>query len=136
MTRRPALFAAAAALCVTLCAALTLPHAAQAQAAPTPPTDGVTIVIPLNGVGASREASVKAMQAVQAVVRKMPGLIDEVLMENKNPASKPSHVHVMRWREQKYWEGVFANPEFQKVFQANSAYLAVVDSAGIYTPVK
>jgi quinol monooxygenase YgiN len=131
MIRRHALFAAAA-----LCSALAPPHAALAQATPATPADGVTIVIPLNGVGASREASVKAMQAVQAVVRKLPGLIDEVLMENKNPANKPSHVHVMRWREQKNWEAVFTNPEFQKVFQASSAFLAVVDSAGIYTPVK
>ncbi len=52
--------------------------------------------------------------------RKQPGLIDEVLMAHKNPANKPSHMHVMRWREQKHWEAVFANPEFQKVLQANS----------------
>ena len=128
MSRRLALSAAA-----TLCAALALPHAALAQ---PKPVEGVTIVIPLNAIGASRDASVKAMQAIVAVVRKQPGLIEEVLMENKNPANKPSHVHVMRWREQKNWEAVFANPEFQTVFQANSASLSVVDGAGIYTPVK
>ncbi len=128
MSRRHTFFAAA-----VLGSALALPDAAFAQAKPT---EGVTIVIPLNAIGASREASVKAMQAVQAVVRQQPGLIDEVLMENKNPANKPSHVHVMRWREQKSWETVFANPEFQKVFQANTGLLSVVDSAGIYTPVK
>jgi quinol monooxygenase YgiN len=129
MSRRHTFFVAA----VLLCSALALPRTALAQAKPA---EGVTIVIPLNAIGASREASVKAMQAVQAVVRQQPGLIDEVLMENKNPANKPSHVHVMRWREQKSWEAVFANAEFQKVFQANSALLALVDSAGIYTPVK
>jgi quinol monooxygenase YgiN len=128
MNLRHALFATAA-----LCSALLLPQAALAQAKPT---EGVTIVIPLNGIGASREASLKAMKAVQAVVRKQPGLIEEVLMENKNPTNKPSHVHVMRWREQKNWEAVFTDPEFQKVFQANSGFIAVVDSAGIYTPVK
>jgi quinol monooxygenase YgiN len=128
MNLRHALFATAA-----LCSALMLPHAALAQAKPA---EGVTIVIPLNGIGASREASLKAMKAVQAVVRKQPGLIEEVLMENKNPANKPSHVHVMRWREQKNWEAVFTAPEFQKAFQANSGFIAVVDSAGIYTPVK
>ncbi len=128
MSRRHALFAAA-----TLCSALALPHTVLAQARPT---EGVTIVIPLSGVGASREASVKAMQAVQTVVRKQPGLIDEVLMESKNPATKPSHVHVMRWRDQKDWEAVFVNPEFQNVFRANTPYLTVVDSASFYTPVK
>ena len=128
MYRRHTLFAAAA-----LCSALALPQAASAQATPA---DGMTIVIQLNAIGPSREASVNSMKAVAAVVRKQPGLIDEVLMESKNPATKPSHVHVMRWREQKYWEAVFANPEFQKVLQAQSATLAVVDSAGLYTPVK
>ena len=128
MSRRFALSAAA-----SLCAALALPQAAMAQ---PKPAEGVTIVIPLNAIGASRETSVKAMQAIVAVVRKQPGLIEEVLMENKIPANKPSHVHVMRWREQKNWEAVFANPEFQSVFQAASASISVVDGAGIYTPVK
>ncbi len=126
MRSRHSLFAA-------LCLALMLPNAALAQAQPA---DSVTIVIPLNSVGASREASVKAMQAVQAVVRKQAGLIDEVLLENKNPANKPSHVHVMRWRALKNFEGMAANTEFQNVLRANSAALAVADSAGIYTPVK
>ena len=128
MRRRHALFIAA-----VLGYAFALQQTAVAQ--PKPP-EGVTIVIPLNSIGASREASVKAMQAVQAVVRKQPGLIEEVLMENKNLANKPTHVHVMRWRDQKNWEAVFTNPDFQKVMQANSAYLTVVDGASIYTPVK
>ena len=128
MTRRHNLFAT-----VALASALALPQAALAQ---PKPAEGITIVIPLNAIGAWREASVKAIQVVQTGVRQQPGLIDDVLMENKNPANKPSHVHVMRWREQKNWEAVFANPEFQKALQANSAFLAVVDGAGIYIPVK
>lgn len=99
-------------------------------------SDGITIVIPINAIGPSHEASVKAMKAIIAVVRKQPGLISETLMENKNPSNKPSHVHVTRWREQKNWEAMFANTEFQKVFQANSAYVTVNDGAGIFTPVK
>ena len=82
MTRRHNLFAT-----VALASALALPQAALAQ---PKPAEGITIVIPLNAIGASREASVKAMQAVQAVVRQQP----------------------------------------------NSAFLAVVDDAGIYIPVK
>lgn len=112
-------------------AVLPAPALAKVQA-----VKGITIVIPLNATGSSREASVRAMKAVVEVIRKQPGLIDEVLMESKNPDSKPSHVHVLHWRAQKDWEAVFANPEFQKAIQDNSAYLAVSGGASIYTPVK
>jgi quinol monooxygenase YgiN len=96
----------------------------------------VTIVIPLAAAaGKSRDEVVKAMQNIVAVIRKQPGLIDEVLMENKNPANKPTHVHVTRWREMKNWEMVFANADFQKAMAANAGFFAV-DGASIYTPVK
>lgn len=117
-----------------LAIAVTLPNMASAQTKVSPP--GITIVIPITAIGASREASVKGMQAVVAVIRKQPGLIDEVLMESQNPASKPSHVHVMHWREQKNWEMVFVNPDFRKVMKDNAAVLTVADGASIYTPVK
>ena len=108
---------------------------AQAQTKPAT-TEGVTIVIPLvAAAGKSRDDVLKAMRNIVAVIRKQPGLIDEVLLENKNPANKPSHVHVTRWREQKNWESVFANAEFQQALNANVAFFTV-DGAGIYIPVK
>ena len=116
-------------------AAIGMLSSAQAQTKPAAP-EGVTIVIPLAAAaGKSRDEVVKAMQNIVAVIRKQPGLIDEVLMENKNPANKPTHVHVTRWREQKNWEAVFTNAEFQQAINANVAFFAV-DAAGIYTPVK
>ena len=120
---------------LVLAAAAGMAPTAQSQTQPAAP-EGVTIVIPLAAAsGKSRADVVKAMQNIVAVIRKQPGLIDEVLMENKNPANKPTHVHVTRWREQKYWEAVFANAEFQQEMNANAAFFAV-DGAGIYTPVK
>ncbi|MET3134071.1 heme-degrading monooxygenase HmoA [Oxalobacteraceae bacterium GrIS 1.11] len=113
---------------------LVLPSLGHAQAKDS--AEGVTIVIPINEIGSSHEASVKAMQAIAAVVRKQPGLIAETLLENKNPANKPSHVHVTRWREQKNWTAVFNSAEFQQVFHANSAYIAVSDGAAIFVPMK
>ena len=116
-------------------AAIGMLSSAQAQTKPAAP-EGLTIVIPLAAAaGKSRTDVLKAMQNVVAVIRKQPGLIDEVLLENKNPANKPSHVHVTRWREQKNWEAVFTNAEFQQAFNANLAFFTV-DGAGIYTPVK
>ena len=127
MSRRHILISAVA-------TAVTLPNMALAQTKAS--ALGITIVIPITAIGESREAAVKGMQAVVAVIRKQPGLIDEVLMENRNPANKPSHVHVMRWREQKNWEAVFVNPDFRKVMKDNAAVLTVADGASIYTPVK
>ena len=129
MIRRHALFAP-----VAMFVALSAAPSAFAQTKSL--ADGVTVVIPINATGASREASVKAMKAIAAVVEKQPGLIEAILMEHRNPANKPSHVHVMRWKEMKNWEAVHGNAEFQKVLQANSATVQVQDGAGVYTPVK
>lgn len=103
-----------------------------AQTKPTAP-DGVMIVIPLAAAaGKDRNDVVKAMQSVVAVIRKQPGLLDEVLMENRNPTNKPSHVHVTRWRELKNWETVFADAEFQKAM-ASSSGLFTVEGAQVST---
>lgn len=106
----------------------------QAQTKPAP--EGVTIMIPLNAHGASREASLKAMQSIASLVRKQPGLLDDQLLENNNPANHPSHMHVTRWREPKNWEAVFSNQEFLKALQAHSAQVTVADGAGIYLPAR
>lgn len=120
---------------LALVMASSVASTALAQAQPAA-LEGVTIVIPLAAAdGKSRADVVKAMRNMVAVIRKQPGLIDEVLMENKNPANKPTHVHVTRWRDQKNWEAVFTNPEFQQAMSANAAFFNV-DGAGIYTPVK
>ena len=116
-------------------AAIGMLSSAQAQTKPAAP-EGVTIVIPLAAAaGKSRDDVLNAMRNIVAVIRKQPGLIDEVLLENKNPADKPSHVHMTRWREQKNWEAVFTNAEFQQAINANVAFFTV-DGEGIYTPVK
>ena len=120
---------------MALTTAIGAVSSAQAQSSPAAP-EGVTIVIPLAAAsGKSRDDVVKAMQNIVAVIRKQPGLPDEVLMENKNLANKPPHVHVTRWRELKNWEMVFANADFQKAMAANAGFFTV-DGAGIYTPVK
>lgn len=129
MIRRLALISA---ISMTAVSAVTTTAFAQTK----PQDEGLTIVIPLNATGSSREASVKGMKAVADVVRKQPGFIDGVLMEHKNSANKPSHVHVTRWRDMKNWEAVFLNTEFQNALKANASVLQVQDAAGIYTPVK
>jgi len=96
----------------------------------------VTIVQPFDAAPGKNPADVyKAMQNMVTAIRKMPGLVDDVILENKNPAIKPTHVHVMRWKDQKSWEGMFANAEFQKAIKENVGYFSV-DAAGIFTPMK
>lgn len=96
----------------------------------------VTIVQPFDAAPGKNPAEVyKAMQNMANAVRKMPGLVDDVVLENKNPAIKPTHVHVMRWKDQKSWEAMFSNAEFQKAIRDNASYF-VVDAAGIFTPMK
>jgi quinol monooxygenase YgiN len=96
----------------------------------------ITIVQPFDAAPGKNPADVyKAMQNMANAVRQMPGLVDDVVLENKNPAIKPTHVHVMRWKDQKSWEGMFSNPVFQKAIKDNASYFAV-DAAGIFTPMK
>jgi heme-degrading monooxygenase HmoA len=96
----------------------------------------ITIVQPFDAAPGKAPADVyKAMQNMANAVRKMPGLVDDVVLENKNPGIKPTHVHVMRWKDQKSWEAMFSNAEFQKAIKDNASYF-VVDAAGIFTPMK
>jgi heme-degrading monooxygenase HmoA len=96
----------------------------------------VTIAQPIAVVAGKNPAEVyEAMQNMSDVIRKIPGLVNDVVLENKNPEIKPSYVHVMRWKDQKSWEAMFANLEFQKAIKNNAGYF-VVDGAGIYTPMK
>ena len=96
----------------------------------------VTIVQPFDAAPGKNPAEVyKAMQNMANAVRKMPGLVEDVVLENKNPSIKPTHVHVMRWKDQKSWEAMFSNAEFQKAIKENASFFAV-DAAGIFTPMK
>lgn len=97
---------------------------------------GTTIVQTFEPAPGKSPADVyKAMMNIAVAIRKMPGLVDDVVLENKNPDHKPSHMHVMRWKEQKNWEAMFSNAEFQKTIRDNAGYFKV-DGAGIFTPVK
>jgi heme-degrading monooxygenase HmoA len=96
----------------------------------------VTIVQPIAVIPGKNPAEVyKAMQNMAGAIRKMPGLVNDVVLENKNPAISPAYVHVMRWKDQKSWEAMFANADFQKAIKINAGYFAI-DAAGIYTPMK
>jgi len=75
------------------------------------------------------------MQNMVNAIRKIPGLVDDVVLENKSPAIKPTHVHVIRWMDQKSWEGMFANAEFQKTIKENARFFSI-DAAGTFTPMK
>lgn len=121
----------------TVSLTLAFASAGQAQSINSPASMGTTTIVQAFDAapGKSSAEVYKAMYNMVSTIRKMPGLVDDVVLENKNPANKPSHVHVMRWRDQKSWEQMFASAEFQKAIKENASYF-VVDAAGIFTPVK
>lgn len=95
----------------------------------------VTIAQPFEVAPGKNPAEVrKAMLAMASVIRKMPGLVDDVVLENKSTANQPSHVHVMRWKDQRSWESMFGNADFQKALRENATYFKV-DAARIFTPM-
>lgn len=123
---------------VALCAlGLSFAMGSQAQSVNTSASaTGTTIVQSFEPAAGKNAADVyKAMMNMVTAIRKMPGLVDDVVLENKNPANKPTHVHVMRWKDQKSWEAMFSNAEFQKTVKENVAYFKV-DAANIFVPVK
>jgi quinol monooxygenase YgiN len=123
---------------VTVCAlGIALGSAAVAEGINTPQSmKVVTIVQPFDAAPGKDPAEVyKAMQNMVTAIRKMPGLVDDVVLESKNMSVKPTHVHVMRWKNQKSWEAMFSDPKFQQTIKDNAGYF-VVDAAGIFTPMK
>jgi heme-degrading monooxygenase HmoA len=123
---------------IVLCAGLlAVGVSAQAQATKEAAAKpGVTIVQPVNMLaGKDPVASRKAVEHIRATIQKMPGFIEDEMLMNKNPANKPSHVHVMRWQDQKNWEAMFSNVEFQKAVKEAVKYVEV-DGALLYVPVK
>ena len=118
-----------------LLAPLGVVTAVQAQPKPLA-ENGLTIVVPFVPVaGKNREDVVKAMKNVAAVIRRQPGVIDDVLMEARSPANNPAFVHVARWRERKHWDALFSNPEVIQAMKANAGFFTL-DGAGVYIPLE
>ncbi len=109
---------------------------ASAQTTETTRGNPLTIVIPISVNKSSPAAeTTAALKATQAFIKQQPGLIDEQLMESKNPDAKPSHVHVTRWKNLASWENLFSNPEFNALnAKYHNAY--TIDAAQLYLPVK
>lgn len=110
--------------------------AASAQAVPA--LDDPNTVVTVMQFSA-RSAGVRAqlqerMGAIRDYIRKQPGYIENVLMENRNPASKPEFVGVSRWKSFKDWEALWLKPEFQKLVAAAGEVGDI--NPGTYSPIK
>lgn len=98
----------------------TLPVLALAAASPvalTAPLDDPNSVITVMQFSARNEAfrtELKMrMAAMRDHLRTQPGLLENALFENRNPAAKPHYVGVSRWKTFKNWESLWLNPETQ-----------------------
>jgi len=73
-----------------------------AQAAPSP----------------QRAELAKRMTAIRDYIRKQPGLIDNAVMQNRNPGNKPDFAGVSRWKSFKDWENLWLKDDMQKLVRA------------------
>jgi quinol monooxygenase YgiN len=97
---------------------------------------GTFVAIALTApTGKSREDVIKAMQPFVDLIRKTPGLIDQILLESSFPNNTPSHVHLMHWQEMKDWEALFQNPQFMAAIEASGNDVKV-NPAEVFTQVK
>lgn len=90
----------------------------------------VTVVIQITLLpGTKPETAAAAMADMRAMIKKQPGFISSELLTNVNPKNSPTNVHVVRWASMKYWENVYASPDFAKPFAAGSKQYSVTASA-------
>jgi heme-degrading monooxygenase HmoA len=110
--------------------------AASAQGAPAldDPNTVVTVMQFSARSAASRAQLQERMGAIRDYIRKQPGYIENALMENRNPGSKPEFVGVSRWKSFKDWESMWLKPEFQKLVTAAGEVGDI--NPGTYSPVK
>lgn len=109
---------------------------ASAQAAPAldDPSTVVTVMQFSARSAAARAPLQERMGAIRDYIRKQPGYIENALMENRNPASKPEFVGVSRWKSFKDWEALWLKPDFQKMVAAASEFGEI--NPGTFAPIK
>ena len=116
--------------------AVTLPLAA--NAAPVPALDDTNTVVTVMQFSAKsaavRPELLKRMALIRDYIRKQPGHIDNVLMENRNGDAQPSYVGVSRWRSFKDWEAMWTKVELQKMVASASEVGTI--NPGTFAPVK
>jgi heme-degrading monooxygenase HmoA len=123
--------------CAVLALALAAANtAASAQAVPAldDPNTVVTVMQFSAKSAATRTQLQERMGAIRDYIRKQPGYIENVLMENRTPGNKPDFVGVSRWKSYKDWEALWLKPEFQKLVAAVGEVGDI--NPGTFAPVK
>jgi heme-degrading monooxygenase HmoA len=83
---------------------------------------------------ANKAELAKRMGAIRDYLRKQPGYIENALMENRNPDSKPQYVGVSRWKSYKDWENLWLKEDFQKMVRSVGEIAEL--NPGTFAPVK
>ena len=107
---------------------------AQAVPALDDPNTVVTVMQFSARNAAARAPLQERMGAIRDYIRKQPGYIENALMENRNPGSKPDFVGVSRWKSFKDWEALWLKPEFQKLVAAAGEVGEI--NPGTFAPLK
>jgi hypothetical protein len=119
---------------ILLCAAaLALPIFAAAQSSfPGEVTIAMTISA---SPTASPEDVRRGLQAVVAQMRKQPGAIDDVILENVLRTGPPTHLLIMRWRRLADWEAMLSNAEAWKT-TAQYRALFTLNRTAVFQPLR
>lgn len=118
---------------VTMALCSVAPLAQAAPALDDPST--VVTVMQFSARNAGTRAQLQErMAAIRDYIRKQPGYIENALMENRNPGSKPDFVGVSRWKSFKDWEALWLKPEFQKLVAAAGEVGEI--NPGTFAPIK
>ena len=123
----------------TICiGVLTILLPLAAMSAPVPALDDPSTVVTVMQFSAKSPAVkpelMKRMTAIRDFIRKQPGYVDNVLMENRNPDTQPNFVGVSRWKSIKDWEALWTKPELQKLVASASEVGNI--SPGSFAPIK
>lgn len=99
-------------------------------------TRGVIVAVPLTAKpGKSADQVVSAMRPIINLIRSQKGLLEEVLLGSSFPNNRPSHIHFMRWKEQRDWENLSADQKFLSALSASGDVFSL-QPAEIFTAVK
>ena len=115
-------------------AVLSATASAQAVPALDDPNTVVTVMQFSARNATARAPLQERMGAIRDYIRKQPGYIENVLMENRNAGGKPDFVGVSRWKTFKDWEALWLKPEFQKLVAAAGEHGEI--NPGTFSPVK
>lgn len=111
----------------------TTPVAADAASLDDP--NSVITVMQFTARNEASKAELKTrMAAMRDHLRTQPGLVENALLENRNPSNNPHYVGISRWKTFKDWENLWLDKKTQELVRKIGEVGTVVP--GTFSAVK